>query len=345
MVAYRALIVEDSIDVRRALKAALELLLSDFQVADVPSAEEGLLEFFRQPVDLLVTDFRLPGMTGLELLHRMRQKKADVKVILVTGLTDPDYRRQAMAGGASAFFEKPIDIQEFITTVRSLFNLGQPAEVSHASKQPGLPDLLTDLRIRSQAQAALLVDQTGQVMAKAGEFLAYQPSASFVPTLMTLLNVGRKLSQQLGGAPAEMQISFAGEQNVFLLAPIGEGFGILLVFPHKNYPHESASVLQELQGRLLQALSEIGLEENLPAQVKRPEDTQTEEAVLDVPLEEQDVDLDAIFTSTHVDQLSTDDLEAFWEQLELDSGTPPASSAEVLTYEEARRLGLTPDMG
>jgi CheY-like chemotaxis protein len=65
MKTYRALIVEDAVDVRRALKAALELTLPGFTVADVPSAEEGMLEFFRQSVDLLVTDFLLPGMTGL----------------------------------------------------------------------------------------------------------------------------------------------------------------------------------------------------------------------------------------------------------------------------------------
>ena len=65
----RILIVDDQRDITRMLRLAVEALGRGYSVADVPSAEEALLEVRRAAVDLLITDLRLPGISGLELIN------------------------------------------------------------------------------------------------------------------------------------------------------------------------------------------------------------------------------------------------------------------------------------
>ena len=66
------LLVDDQREVRRIMRASLEMLNRGYAIAEVPSGEEALLELARQRYDLLITDQRLPGLSGLELLGRVR---------------------------------------------------------------------------------------------------------------------------------------------------------------------------------------------------------------------------------------------------------------------------------
>jgi DNA-binding response OmpR family regulator len=353
---YRALIVEDSIDVRRALKAALELMLHDFEVADVPSAEEGLLEFFRQPVDLLVTDFRLPGMTGFELLERMRIKNPALKVILITGMPDPEYRTQALAGGADAFFYKPLDMIEFTGKVRELFGLEEaPARPEpHPPSQPEtIGDWLAAQRLATQAQAVLLLESGGRAVAQAGEYLPYDPEAAFVPELLSMaansVRLARFLEQEQPGNLLEVR----GARVTWLVAPLGTGFMLLYILPAAAGGRAAAqhgkAILAALPGlavllnRLEAARPKTGPLAPLPPEVL-PEPSAAEAHPLPTvdPIE-QDADLAALVASTDPESYDQEDLQAFWEKLEQEELTRPTGTADVLTYEEARRLGLAPD--
>lgn len=339
---YRALIVEDSIDVRRALKAALELLLSDFSVADVPSAEEGLLEFFRQPVDLLVTDFRLPGMTGFELMERMRAKKSDLKVIMVTGMPEPDYRRQALARGADAFFYKPIEISDFVASVREIFQLAQPESTADEDEPPQLTlsELLAEQRQRFEARAVFLLDESGRIKAQAGDYLAYHADASLVPVLMGLVSTARRLALQLGKPGGQNILLIPGEPVNFTVLPAGDGHVLLLVVDTAKDPPVPADHLFPFMDRLHTLLSELGAE-TIALQAAEPEPAPPELPPEEF-IDEKDPDLEALMAGPELEQYVPNDVDAFWENSDFDA-PPPTGSAEVLTYEQARRLGLTPD--
>lgn len=353
---YRALIVEDSIDVRRALKAALELMISDFEVADVPSAEEGLLEFFRQPVDLLVTDFRLPGMTGFELLERMRVKNPNLKVILITGMPDPEYRTQALAGGANAFFYKPLDMLEFTAKVRELFDLAAPAPGQHPQAEAGpqtIGDWLADQRQQTDAQAVLLLKSDGRVKAQAGEYLAYDPEAAFVPELMSMAAASVRLARGLEQDQTHNLLEVRGSQIVWLVAPLDDGFILLYVLPagpDSAAAQQAGRILPALPGlidllvRIEAARLKTAPLVDIPAGVLPP--AQPEAAAPQISREpiEQDEDLAALVGEKDPGSYDQEDLQAFWEKAELaDDQAPPAGNADVLSYEEARRLGLAPD--
>src|SRR5512136_204317 len=94
MAAYRVLVVDDNHEIRRMVTASIKSLSAEIDVLDVPSAEEALFISASLPLDLVVLDFRLPGMTGLEMVPRLRKRIPGTKIILVTGVDDANARQQ-----------------------------------------------------------------------------------------------------------------------------------------------------------------------------------------------------------------------------------------------------------
>jgi CheY-like chemotaxis protein len=62
---------------------------------------------------LIVSDLRMPGVTGLDVLHRLDRSLPRVPVILITAFGDPQTHRRAKALGAAAIIDKPFDLEEF----------------------------------------------------------------------------------------------------------------------------------------------------------------------------------------------------------------------------------------
>src|SRR5512139_541855 len=118
MAAYRVLVVDDNHEVRRMVTASIKTLSAAIDVLDVPSAEEALFISASLPLDLVVLDFRLPGMSGIEMVTRLRKRKPEIKIILVTGIEDPVIRKQVSEAGVAAYFFKPIDIARFLEAVK-----------------------------------------------------------------------------------------------------------------------------------------------------------------------------------------------------------------------------------
>jgi len=103
--AASALLIEDEQAVRRATAQALEL--GGFAVTDCASAEQALPLITRDFAGVIVTDVRLPGLSGLEVLARVVAIDSDLPVIVVTGHGDVGMAVEAMRAGAYDFVEKP----------------------------------------------------------------------------------------------------------------------------------------------------------------------------------------------------------------------------------------------
>ncbi|MDH5508278.1 MAG: response regulator, partial [Anaerolineae bacterium] len=79
MAGYTILIVDDQREVSRVLRSGLESLDADFAIKELLSGEEALLEI-KSGVDLLVSDLKLPGISGMELMEKFRAQNPDIKV-------------------------------------------------------------------------------------------------------------------------------------------------------------------------------------------------------------------------------------------------------------------------
>jgi CheY-like chemotaxis protein len=127
----RVLIVEDSVDVGRLYQDIIRSAYPGVPITFVPSAEEGILEASRYNFDLLVADIRLPGISGFDLVRRVRARQPQIKVIMVTGLKiDQDLERQSQMVGAELLLPKPLSIADFLASVEKI-----TGEVPHASPE------------------------------------------------------------------------------------------------------------------------------------------------------------------------------------------------------------------
>ncbi|QGZ60445.1 sigma-54-dependent transcriptional regulator [Paraburkholderia acidisoli] len=112
----RVLYVEDDELVRRAGVQSLQL--AGFDAAGFANAEAALPLVSAEFAGIVVSDIRLPGMSGLDLLAQCHERAPDVPVILVTGHGDISMAVQAMRDGAYDFIEKPFASERLIETVR-----------------------------------------------------------------------------------------------------------------------------------------------------------------------------------------------------------------------------------
>ena len=108
------LVVDDEPDVealfrqqfRRDLRS--ERFLMDF-ANSAPDALTRIGETVEHSLILILSDINMPGMTGLEMLPKVKAMRPEVPVIMITAYGDPDTKRKAMEGGASGLLTKPID--------------------------------------------------------------------------------------------------------------------------------------------------------------------------------------------------------------------------------------------
>jgi len=117
----RILIVDDADEARAVLAIALRTIAgAAVEVAE--SAEKALALLSDDPVDVLVTDIRMGGMSGLELMGALRDRGCwpAAGVVVISGESDPDLRRQALESGAALFFSKPFSAGEVRRSVISL---------------------------------------------------------------------------------------------------------------------------------------------------------------------------------------------------------------------------------
>src|ERR1017187_2660184 len=109
----QVLVVEDEDHLRRILE--LQLLDAGFAVEKAASAEEALPLIDR--ADLILTDFKLPGMTGLEMLQIIRRMDSHVPVIMMTAFGTVENAVEAMKSGATDFLLKPFSLDHLTAVV------------------------------------------------------------------------------------------------------------------------------------------------------------------------------------------------------------------------------------
>lgn len=336
------LIVEDQRDVSRMLRSALETLEHDLEVVEIPSGEEAILYSARRPVDLLVADYRLPGMTGVELMRKVRTRHPQAKIILITGQTDPRIRKEIAEAGADAFFLKPVEIADFLDTVERLLGLVEtilpPEPISPSdTNNRRLPDLLVGLRQELGAIAVLLLDDSGQVLARAGDLPNPGGEAALLSALLAMHSAGLKVSRWLAQPSPSSWLVFEGGVYDLVFAPVDETHAMFLL--GEDLVTEQAvldiiRIFSDYRRLVAEALLKVSRPTSLGGQPAYQEPVTT-------PLEvvEQNVrELEPIFRSKI--KIKTDELNRFWEQAADEHRAP--TSPDVLSYEQARQLGLVP---
>jgi two-component system, LuxR family, response regulator FixJ len=120
------------IDDDEALRESVAFLLraADFEVKGFSSAQAFLASLPDSSLSCVITDVRMPDMSGIELIRRLKDLKVDVPVIVITGHGDVALAVEAMKLGATDFFEKPFNDDLLLASVR-----GALQEQAHHTKR------------------------------------------------------------------------------------------------------------------------------------------------------------------------------------------------------------------
>lgn len=352
----RIVIVDDAQDISRLLKNALITQGQNYWVLTTPSAEEALLEITREKTDLLVTDIRLPGISGVELAFKVRARSPETRLILMTGLSDENLPPNLSELHADAFFDKPLDVAEFIGAVRRIFGestttpgtmIGpvQPVLRELPPAPALLPDLLVGLRQRLNAISVLLLDSLGRTVAQAGSFPSAEFDDAWVPALSHALSAGADAGR-LASGETPPEYAYVTRGNQFDLVAASAGFhALVVVLPKGPSALRMAIALEEV---LAARVELVGLFPPEPVVMAAPAAHETQappEAAGAAPDESQKSlpanELASLLASA--EPASLDQASRFWEESLAEPPAVEPVEPDILTYDQARQLGLAPD--
>ncbi|RXZ82911.1 response regulator [Paenibacillaceae bacterium] len=118
---YNVLLADDERLDLDGLKRLIPWQQLNLQVASAVNSGFAALEYLREhEVDILVTDVRMPRMSGLELARTALQLYPHLKIVFISGFEDFHYAKSALEMGASNYILKPMDNQEFIRTMQAV---------------------------------------------------------------------------------------------------------------------------------------------------------------------------------------------------------------------------------
>jgi CheY-like chemotaxis protein len=336
---HRILIVEDQREVSRLLRSTVETLEYELEVVEIPSGEEAILYSSRKKVDLLVSDYKLPGMTGIELMHKVQRNQPQAKIILVTGQTDPEIRKEVAEAGADAFFIKPIPMADFLDAVVRLLNLAEtilppePIAADDKEIQHNLPDLLAGLRQELAATAIFLLNDSGRILARAGYFTESDTEDDLISSLHSMHSTGQKVSRLIGQKIASNWYVFDGGKYDLVFAPVGLTHAMLAIgkgIAGEDQLLKTVDIFTAARKNIEQLISETS-QDTLMAQEPIP--TELEE------VEENKKELTPSFMDAKKSLIPAE-VNEFWKKAA--DNQRVLTNPDTLSYEQAKQLGLTP---
>jgi len=262
----RILVVEDKASLRQMLCATLEG--EGYEIQSAADGKSALRALQDQRYLLVVTDLRLPGADGMEVLKRARERDPDVPVIVMTGYGSVEVAVEAMKRGASDFLTKPVDMDHLLLLIsrvvaqrrlqfenlvlKEIFSkeLGFPRIIG---ADTGLKEILAQTRKVAPTGATVLItgeSGTGkELIARAIHHLSGRLERSFVAINCAAIPATLLESELFGHEKGAFTGAVARKKGKFELA---DGGSLFL--------DEIGEIPRELQPKILRVLQEKSFE-------------------------------------------------------------------------------------
>jgi len=132
-------IIDDDRSIRWVLEKALAR--ADIKFTSFASADEALAALQRDTPQVVISDIRMPGSSGLDFLHKLRERSPSLPVIIMTAYSDLESAVSAFQGGAFEYLPKPFDVDQAVTLIRRALAQSLRTDVP-AAEQLAAPDIL-----------------------------------------------------------------------------------------------------------------------------------------------------------------------------------------------------------
>ncbi|MDT8440483.1 MAG: sigma-54 dependent transcriptional regulator [Desulfuromonadales bacterium] len=256
------LVVDDDAVIREGLRRVLKG--AGYQVETVPNGRLALERVEQNDFDLLITDLKMPGMNGIEVLQAIHACQPELPVIIITGYAAIDSAVDAMKNGASDYMAKPFANEEMVEKVRrTLDNRAQMLDKIYLRRElndaHGLDGLLGEsremqriyqriLQVASSDSTVLITGESGtgkELVARSIHNHSPRRAQQFIPVDCTALAESLLESELFG----HVKGSFTGaSQTKRGLFEIADGGTLML--------DEIGNLSQTIQAKLLRTLQE-----------------------------------------------------------------------------------------
>lgn len=250
----RLLFVEDEADVAGPIKRGLEE--EGYRVSWTREGEEGLTEALAGSYDVIIVDWRLPGIDGRTLIERLRREGNATPVLMLTALQDVDHRVAGLDAGADDYLTKPFSFEELLARLRALTRRAdRHAESPDTQKthlQAGALTMDTarrtvrygpsslDLRPKAFRMLELLLRQKGTVVTRTA--IAERVWGSIYDVTANAIDVTvSSLRQALQGA----DITGESLSRVSIETERGVGYRLAVAPPPGNPPRQASSTTSD----------------------------------------------------------------------------------------------------
>ncbi len=241
----KILVVDDSPQISKALSDLLGA--SGYSVRTAPSGERALQIMETSAFDLVLTDLKMTGMSGIDLAKQIMERVPSVPVVILTGFGDMDSVINALRLGVADYLKKPFSMDEVLSVVQRELTKGQTRAVAAApeAKAPEKPPrlyifnpkdldqieaVLSRLRAQATAESALLVEQAGYVIAAKG-----MSTGAEIEPLSNLIAGSRATSASLAtllGEAQDFSTSYLEGQRVSVYTTaLGRGLYLAVIVP------------------------------------------------------------------------------------------------------------------
>jgi CheY-like chemotaxis protein len=356
------LLVDDQRDILRLLHSTLETLKKpEIKIFEAPSGEEALLHSSRHQIDMLVADYKLPGMSGIELMHKIRARHPEVKVVLVTGVTERKVREEVLNAGALAVFDKPIPLADFLDVVERGLGLVQtifPAEKPDGKteeRHARVSDLLANFRQDLNADAVFLLNDRGLVQARTGKLRDNSMEVSLISTLMAIHGASLKVARHNHQETFDSYHIFSGGDHDLFFIPVTPLYALLVAgkgLANDAHILETLNALLAMRTQVEKSLKSMGVTGELHTASDNAKPTSSAPAAVSVKQAKKPADapppapeMEALLKeATKKKAKANSNVDDFWDQAAEKHSNKPVNS-DVISLEEARKLGLVPGDG
>lgn len=161
---HSVMIVDDEYMILKGMAKVVDWQANGFEIVQTArNGQQALTAFKQRPVDLVITDVRMPGSTGLELMQQLHAQPNAPLVIVLSGYQEFDYVKEALRYGAIDYLVKPIDAEELVKVLQKAHQrLDQQVKID-ATKRYYL-EMQTERLVAGDLPAA----QSAEVLASAG---------------------------------------------------------------------------------------------------------------------------------------------------------------------------------
>ena len=133
----KVMLVDDEPYILQGLQVLIDWESGGFEIAATCSNGKEALKFLKENhVDLIISDIRMPEMTGLELLETVKKEKiSDAEFVLLTGYDDFAYTQRAIRNGCLDYILKPVEEEELIAVLRKVSNLNRESIILRKDRE------------------------------------------------------------------------------------------------------------------------------------------------------------------------------------------------------------------